>query len=161
MAQVHWHREGADLSHRDQPFVTEGVSFSAALIVYEEGLLSSLCSLTPCPRHVPLLALHPAIEHIMFLAQDTSGFERIISQSIEESRASSLPGAFHRVQSLGAQRSECSRCCSHCSVQCHYTNFYVFSSTLFIPANLSYEHLLKQTLQIVNQVCHLIVLMWV
>lgn len=93
--ETHWHTEISTLSHRAQPFIPEGVGLSAALVVYEESLLSSLCGLTPCPRHVPLLTLDPAIEHIMFLAQDTSGFERIISHSIQESAPPPLPGAFH------------------------------------------------------------------
>lgn len=80
---------------RVEPFVPKGVSLSAALEVHEEGLLTSLCGLSSCPRHVPLLALHPAIEYIMFLAQDASAFERIIHHSIEVAGTSPFSGAFH------------------------------------------------------------------
>lgn len=43
----------------------------AALVVDEEGLLPSLRSLPPGPRHVSLFAFHSAVEDIVLLVENT------------------------------------------------------------------------------------------
>lgn len=92
------HTTQGNVSFSCAPSVPEGVSFVAALVVYEESFLSTLRRLPPSPCHVPLFAFDFTVEHIVFLMKYTSSFERIVGDSFKKAGAfisCTLTSIFH------------------------------------------------------------------